>query len=100
MQMQVLGCAKNWLKLTSSSKRGSLVLCAVLHEHSQLIGTEPLTQLSLVAVFDALDRPTRGGAGRLPEAAAEEVAKRLRGRGDCSSTDENSPSLASWASPF
>lgn len=65
-----------------------------------LIGTEPLTQRSLVAVFDALDRPTRGGAGRLPEAAAEEVAKRLRGRGDCSSTDENSPSLASWASPF
>ena len=65
-----------------------------------LIGIEPLTQRSLVAVFDALERPTRGGAGHLPVAAAEEVAKRLRGRLDGSSTDENSPSLASWASPF
>lgn len=65
-----------------------------------LIGTEALTQRSLVAVFDTLERPTRGGAGHLPAATAEEVAKRLRGRLDGSSTDENSPSLASWASPF
>ncbi|CAL8464661.1 g4196 [Coccomyxa elongata] len=64
-----------------------------------LIGTEPLTQRSLVVVFDELDRPMRGGAGQLPEAAAEEVLKRLRGRSICSSTDENSPSLAGWASP-
>lgn len=63
-----------------------------------LIGAEPLTQRSLVAVFDELERPMRGGAGQLPEAAAEEVLKRLRGR-SFSSTDENSPSLASWASP-
>ena len=65
-----------------------------------LIGAEPLTQRSLVAVFDELERPMRGGAGQLPEAAAEEVLKRLRGRSVCSSTDENSPSLAGWASPY
>lgn len=66
-----------------------------------LIGSQPLAAHAIVAVFNALERPTRGGAGCLPEAAAEAALKRLRGRSDCaSSTNENSPSLASWASPY
>ena len=53
---------------------------------------------SILAIFDELERLQRGGVGILPEPTVEEIIKRLRHRYE-SSADENSPSLASWASP-
>ena len=55
---------------------------------------------SILAIFDELERLGRGGVGILPEPTVEEIIKRLRHRYESSpSADENSPSLASWASP-
>ena len=53
---------------------------------------------SILATFDELERLQRGGVGILPEPTVEEIIKRLRHRYE-GSADENSPSLASWASP-
>jgi hypothetical protein len=53
---------------------------------------------SILTIFDELERLQRGGVGILPEPTVEEIIKRLRHRYE-SSADDNSPSLASWASP-
>lgn len=41
-----------------------------------LTGPQPLAARNVVAVFDELERPLRGGAGCLPAAVSEEIQVR------------------------
>jgi hypothetical protein len=61
----------------------------------------PLSSRVVVAAFEELERPMRGGAGWLPSAVTDEVQARLKGLEDGHScASYHSPSLAGWASPL